>query len=88
MAALNLRPHSHQYIDVQAWGSYLQATRLDQVGLDIILPAHYQQRFISRFTTFRKMLSTEMTMCAEISQYDDTIYGVALYPQRLYKLII
>jgi len=40
MAALNLRPHSHQYIDVQPWGSCLQAS-LDQAGLDIILPAHY-----------------------------------------------
>jgi len=38
MAALNLRPRSHQYIDVQPWGP---ASSLDQAGLDIILPAHY-----------------------------------------------
>lgn len=60
-------------------------------------PRHYiasslhQQRFISRFTTLRKMLSSEMTMYAKISRtYTVTPYNGAtcIIPKRLYKLVI
>lgn len=86
MAALNLRPHSHQYIDVQACGPISRLagwTRLRHyIASSLPATVHITLYYLPENVVHRNdNVRRDLT-------YDDTVYGVTLYLQRLYKLVI
>lgn len=90
MAALNLRPHSHQYIDVQPLGSCLQASLwtnpAQTLYCQLITPAAVH---ITLYYLPENVVLRNGNVCRNLA-YTMTPYNGAtcIIPKRLYKLVI